>query len=162
MICCLYWRLIRSPCCLSWSSCTHCPLCLHDRKDVKETKCPWKNEYHPPSLMTFRLRSCCVQKWRLVAALVRLLSLTDRLFYWHCVSAFFCRVCTEALSYFIGLTSESHREAWNMLLMLLLTRTLRLPDDKARTHWRSTDRKTPAGRQVRKSRMKEEEQEGFN
>uniref|UniRef100_A0A3B5QF98 ARF guanine nucleotide exchange factor 2 n=1 Tax=Xiphophorus maculatus TaxID=8083 RepID=A0A3B5QF98_XIPMA len=39
-------------------------------------------------------------------------------------------VCTEALSYFISLTSESHREAWNSLLMLLLTRTLRLPDDK--------------------------------
>lgn len=44
------------------------------------------------------------------------------------------RVCSEALAYFISLTSESHREAWNSLLMLLLTRTLRLPDDKARTH----------------------------
>lgn len=44
------------------------------------------------------------------------------------------RVCSEALAYFISLTSESHREAWNSLLMLLLTRTLRLPDDKAGTH----------------------------
>lgn len=44
------------------------------------------------------------------------------------------RVCNEALGYFISLTSESHREAWNSLLMLLLTRTLRLPDDKAGTH----------------------------
>uniref|UniRef100_A0A669DZN6 ARF guanine nucleotide exchange factor 2 n=1 Tax=Oreochromis niloticus TaxID=8128 RepID=A0A669DZN6_ORENI len=35
-------------------------------------------------------------------------------------------VCNEALGYFISLTSESHREAWNSLLMLLLTRTLRL------------------------------------
>ncbi|XP_014869862.1 brefeldin A-inhibited guanine nucleotide-exchange protein 2 isoform X2 [Poecilia latipinna] len=43
-------------------------------------------------------------------------------------------VCTEALSYFISLTSESHREAWNSLLMLLLTRTLRLPDDKFKPH----------------------------
>ena len=40
------------------------------------------------------------------------------------------RVCSEALAYFIGLTSESHREAWTSLLMLLLTRTLRLPDHK--------------------------------
>uniref|UniRef100_G3NJX2 ADP-ribosylation factor guanine nucleotide-exchange factor 2 (brefeldin A-inhibited) n=1 Tax=Gasterosteus aculeatus aculeatus TaxID=481459 RepID=G3NJX2_GASAC len=39
-------------------------------------------------------------------------------------------VCSEALAYFISLTSESHREAWNSLLMLLLTRTLRLPDEK--------------------------------
>uniref|UniRef100_A0A3Q2QR31 ARF guanine nucleotide exchange factor 2 n=1 Tax=Fundulus heteroclitus TaxID=8078 RepID=A0A3Q2QR31_FUNHE len=43
-------------------------------------------------------------------------------------------VCTEALGYFISLTSESHREAWNSLLMLLLTRTLRLPDDKFKPH----------------------------
>ncbi|XP_026187499.1 brefeldin A-inhibited guanine nucleotide-exchange protein 2 [Mastacembelus armatus] len=43
-------------------------------------------------------------------------------------------VCSEALAYFINLTSESHREAWNSLLMLLLTRTLRLPDDKFKPH----------------------------
>uniref|UniRef100_A0AAQ5Y654 SEC7 domain-containing protein n=1 Tax=Amphiprion ocellaris TaxID=80972 RepID=A0AAQ5Y654_AMPOC len=43
-------------------------------------------------------------------------------------------VCSEALAYFISLTSESHREAWNSLLMLLLTRTLRLPDDKFQPH----------------------------
>uniref|UniRef100_A0A3B4Z5P4 ADP-ribosylation factor guanine nucleotide-exchange factor 2 (brefeldin A-inhibited) n=1 Tax=Stegastes partitus TaxID=144197 RepID=A0A3B4Z5P4_9TELE len=46
-------------------------------------------------------------------------------------------VCSEALAYFISLTSESHREAWNSLLMLLLTRTLRLPDDKARNQHRN-------------------------
>ncbi|XP_028309947.1 brefeldin A-inhibited guanine nucleotide-exchange protein 2 isoform X2 [Gouania willdenowi] len=43
-------------------------------------------------------------------------------------------VCTEALAYFNGLTSESHREAWNCLLMLMLTRTLRLPDNKFKPH----------------------------
>ncbi|XP_069025363.1 brefeldin A-inhibited guanine nucleotide-exchange protein 2 isoform X3 [Embiotoca jacksoni] len=43
-------------------------------------------------------------------------------------------VCSEALAYFISLTSESHREAWNSLLMLLLTRTLRLADDKFKPH----------------------------
>ncbi|XP_010770788.1 brefeldin A-inhibited guanine nucleotide-exchange protein 2-like [Notothenia coriiceps] len=43
-------------------------------------------------------------------------------------------VCSEALAYFISLTSESHREAWNSLLMLLLTRTLRLPDAKFKPH----------------------------
>ncbi|CAN9515925.1 unnamed protein product [Ophioblennius macclurei] len=43
-------------------------------------------------------------------------------------------VCSEALAYFISLTSESHREAWNSLLMLLLTRTLRLPDHKFQPH----------------------------
>ncbi|XP_062316284.1 brefeldin A-inhibited guanine nucleotide-exchange protein 2 [Osmerus eperlanus] len=43
-------------------------------------------------------------------------------------------VCSEALGYFIRLTSESHREAWTSLLMLLLTRTLRLPDHKFKPH----------------------------
>lgn len=44
------------------------------------------------------------------------------------------RLCAEALNYFIHLTSESHREAWNSLLMLLLTKTLQLPKDKVRTN----------------------------
>uniref|UniRef100_A0A672LHG7 ARF guanine nucleotide exchange factor 2 n=1 Tax=Sinocyclocheilus grahami TaxID=75366 RepID=A0A672LHG7_SINGR len=44
------------------------------------------------------------------------------------------QVCSEALAYFISLTSESHREAWTSLLLLLLTRTLRMPDDKFKPH----------------------------
>ncbi|XP_028850185.1 brefeldin A-inhibited guanine nucleotide-exchange protein 2 isoform X2 [Denticeps clupeoides] len=43
-------------------------------------------------------------------------------------------VSSEALGYFISLTSESHREAWTNLLLLLLTRTLRLPDYKFKAH----------------------------
>uniref|UniRef100_A0A8C9W5R1 ARF guanine nucleotide exchange factor 2 n=1 Tax=Scleropages formosus TaxID=113540 RepID=A0A8C9W5R1_SCLFO len=43
-------------------------------------------------------------------------------------------VCSEALAYFITLTSESHREAWTSLLLLLLTRTLRLSDEKFKPH----------------------------
>uniref|UniRef100_A0A8C7J7L4 ARF guanine nucleotide exchange factor 2 n=1 Tax=Oncorhynchus kisutch TaxID=8019 RepID=A0A8C7J7L4_ONCKI len=43
-------------------------------------------------------------------------------------------VCSEALSYFISLTSESHREAWTSLLLVLLSRTLRLTDDKFKLH----------------------------
>ncbi|XP_076840652.1 LOW QUALITY PROTEIN: brefeldin A-inhibited guanine nucleotide-exchange protein 2 [Brachyhypopomus gauderio] len=43
-------------------------------------------------------------------------------------------VCSEALAYFINLTSESHREAWTSSLLLLLTRTLRLPDEKFKAH----------------------------
>uniref|UniRef100_A0A674NXT3 ARF guanine nucleotide exchange factor 2 n=1 Tax=Takifugu rubripes TaxID=31033 RepID=A0A674NXT3_TAKRU len=43
-------------------------------------------------------------------------------------------MCTQALDYFISLTSESHREAWNSLLMLLLTKTLQLPNDKFKPH----------------------------
>ncbi|XP_055022268.1 brefeldin A-inhibited guanine nucleotide-exchange protein 2-like [Boleophthalmus pectinirostris] len=51
---------------------------------------------------------------------------------WNDTQELLMSVCSEALDYFISLTSESHREAWNNLLLLLLTRTLRLPDHKFR------------------------------
>uniref|UniRef100_A0A8C2ZSL9 ARF guanine nucleotide exchange factor 2 n=1 Tax=Cyclopterus lumpus TaxID=8103 RepID=A0A8C2ZSL9_CYCLU len=53
---------------------------------------------------------------------------------WSDIQTRLLLVCSEALAYFISLTSESHREAWNSLLMLLLTRTLRLADDKFKPH----------------------------
>ncbi|TRZ01931.1 hypothetical protein DNTS_012385 [Danionella cerebrum] len=53
---------------------------------------------------------------------------------WQEIQTRLLQVCSEALAYFISLTSESHREAWTSLLLLLLTRTLRLPDDKFKPH----------------------------
>uniref|UniRef100_W5M5H3 ARF guanine nucleotide exchange factor 2 n=1 Tax=Lepisosteus oculatus TaxID=7918 RepID=W5M5H3_LEPOC len=53
---------------------------------------------------------------------------------WSAIQARLLRVCSEALAYFITLTSESHREAWTSLLLLLLTKTLKLTDDKFRDH----------------------------
>nr|XP_060480336.1 brefeldin A-inhibited guanine nucleotide-exchange protein 2 [Panthera onca] len=43
-------------------------------------------------------------------------------------------VCSEALAYFITVNSESHREAWTSLLLLLLTKTLKINDDKFKAH----------------------------
>lgn len=45
-------------------------------------------------------------------------------------SAGFSSVCSEALAYFITVNSESHREAWTSLLLLLLTKTLKINDEK--------------------------------
>lgn len=42
-------------------------------------------------------------------------------------------VCSEALAYFITVNSESHREAWTSLLLLLLTKTLKINDEKVQT-----------------------------
>lgn len=39
-------------------------------------------------------------------------------------------VCSEALSYFLTLTSESHREAWTNLLLLFLTKVLKISDNR--------------------------------
>lgn len=41
-----------------------------------------------------------------------------------------CSVCSEAVSYFLALTSESHREAWTNLLLLFLTKVLKISDER--------------------------------
>ncbi|RUS76389.1 hypothetical protein EGW08_015840 [Elysia chlorotica] len=43
-------------------------------------------------------------------------------------------VCQEALEYFLSLQSESHREAWASLLLLLLIRLLRMSDQRFKIH----------------------------
>uniref|UniRef100_A0A8C5K947 ADP ribosylation factor guanine nucleotide exchange factor 2 n=1 Tax=Jaculus jaculus TaxID=51337 RepID=A0A8C5K947_JACJA len=43
-------------------------------------------------------------------------------------------VCSQALAYFITVNSESHREAWTNLLLLLLTKTLKINDEKFKAH----------------------------
>lgn len=39
-------------------------------------------------------------------------------------------VCKEALEYFLGLQSEAHRDAWTSLLLLVLTRLLKMTDTR--------------------------------
>uniref|UniRef100_A0A8C5TMT2 ADP ribosylation factor guanine nucleotide exchange factor 2 n=1 Tax=Malurus cyaneus samueli TaxID=2593467 RepID=A0A8C5TMT2_9PASS len=51
---------------------------------------------------------------------------------WGAVQQRLLSVCSEALAYFITVNSESHREAWTNLLLLLLTKTLKISDDKVR------------------------------
>uniref|UniRef100_A0A673ZUG7 ARF guanine nucleotide exchange factor 1 n=1 Tax=Salmo trutta TaxID=8032 RepID=A0A673ZUG7_SALTR len=43
-------------------------------------------------------------------------------------------VCGEALAYFLTLTSESHREAWTNLLILFLTKVVKISDDRFKAH----------------------------
>lgn len=53
---------------------------------------------------------------------------------WKDIQTRLLSVCSEALSYFITLTSESHREAWTNLLLLLLTKTLKMSNEKFKEH----------------------------
>lgn len=39
-------------------------------------------------------------------------------------------VCREALEYFLSVGSEAHRDAWTSLLLLILTRLLKMSDDR--------------------------------
>lgn len=57
--------------------------------------------------------------------------------YGLCELCHLCSVCSEALAYFVTVNSESHREAWTNLLLLLLTKTLKISDDKVRKGWKS-------------------------
>lgn len=54
-------------------------------------------------------------------------------------------VCSEALSYFLTLTSESHREAWTNLLLLFLTKVLKISDNRVsmRSPWNPASRVSP-------------------
>jgi len=46
------------------------------------------------------------------------------------VEYFSFSVCSDAVAYFLTLTSESHREAWTNLLLLFLTKVLKISDDR--------------------------------
>uniref|UniRef100_A0A673XKW9 ARF guanine nucleotide exchange factor 1 n=1 Tax=Salmo trutta TaxID=8032 RepID=A0A673XKW9_SALTR len=51
---------------------------------------------------------------------------------WEEVQRRLLNVCSEAVAYFLTLTSESHREAWTNLLLLFLTKVLKISDDRVR------------------------------
>ncbi|GAB6029023.1 Brefeldin A-inhibited guanine nucleotide-exchange protein 1 [Chamberlinius hualienensis] len=53
---------------------------------------------------------------------------------WPVVQDRLIRVCHEALEYYLSLPSDSHREAWTSLLLLLLTKLQRMPDTRFRSH----------------------------
>uniref|UniRef100_A0A674I876 ARF guanine nucleotide exchange factor 1 n=1 Tax=Terrapene triunguis TaxID=2587831 RepID=A0A674I876_9SAUR len=53
---------------------------------------------------------------------------------WDEVQQRLLNVCSEALSYFLTLTSESHREAWTNLLLLFLTKVLKISDERFKAH----------------------------
>uniref|UniRef100_A0A4W5PNF3 SEC7 domain-containing protein n=1 Tax=Hucho hucho TaxID=62062 RepID=A0A4W5PNF3_9TELE len=53
---------------------------------------------------------------------------------WEEVQRRLLNVCSEALAYFLTLTSESHREAWTNLLLLFLTKVVKISNDRFKAH----------------------------
>uniref|UniRef100_A0A8C9Y532 ARF guanine nucleotide exchange factor 1 n=1 Tax=Sander lucioperca TaxID=283035 RepID=A0A8C9Y532_SANLU len=53
---------------------------------------------------------------------------------WEEVQRRLLDVCSEAVAYFLALTSESHREAWTNLLLLFLTKVLKISDERFKAH----------------------------
>ncbi|XP_053309569.1 brefeldin A-inhibited guanine nucleotide-exchange protein 2-like [Spea bombifrons] len=72
--------------------------------------------------------ACCLR------ILFRMYTDEERRGSWGDIEQRLLNVCSEALAYFITVNSESHREAWTSLLLLLLTKTLRVSDDKFKAH----------------------------
>jgi brefeldin A-inhibited guanine nucleotide-exchange protein len=56
---------------------------------------------------------------------------------WKEIEVRLITVCEDALTYFASLQSDGHREAWNSLLLLLLTRCLRMPEERFQAHIRA-------------------------
>ncbi|GLH01180.1 Protein MON2 homolog [Gryllus bimaculatus] len=53
---------------------------------------------------------------------------------WNTIQQRLIAVCREALEYFLCLQSEAHREAWTCLLLLVLTRILKMDDERFAVH----------------------------
>ncbi|XP_032451671.1 brefeldin A-inhibited guanine nucleotide-exchange protein 1 isoform X2 [Nasonia vitripennis] len=53
---------------------------------------------------------------------------------WNLVESRLVEVASEALDYFLSLSSEAHREAWTPILLLLLARILKMPDSRFAVH----------------------------
>ncbi|KAI5644122.1 sec7 domain-containing protein [Phthorimaea operculella] len=54
--------------------------------------------------------------------------------HWSEVQKSLITICCEALEYFAGVTSEGHRDAWTSILLLILTRILKMPDERFAAH----------------------------
>ncbi|XP_076264030.1 ADP ribosylation factor guanine nucleotide exchange factor Sec71 [Rhynchophorus ferrugineus] len=53
---------------------------------------------------------------------------------WDVIETKLITVCQEGFDYFLQLQSEAHREAWTSLLLLVLTRMLKMPDNRFAVH----------------------------
>ncbi|CAH1100996.1 unnamed protein product [Psylliodes chrysocephalus] len=54
--------------------------------------------------------------------------------YWPVIESTLLTVCQEGLEYFLRLQSEGHREAWTSLLLLIMTRLLKMDDNRFAVH----------------------------
>ncbi|XP_052264736.1 brefeldin A-inhibited guanine nucleotide-exchange protein 1-like isoform X3 [Dreissena polymorpha] len=66
--------------------------------------------------------------------LFRMYNDEDRRDAWPDVENKLISVCHSSLEYFLSLQSDSHREAWSNIIILLVTRLLKMSDDRFRVH----------------------------
>ncbi|KAF5295877.1 hypothetical protein FQR65_LT10364 [Abscondita terminalis] len=96
----------------------------HDQRNLL-----WKAGYRgsiKPNLLKQETQSLAC----LLRILFKMYGDDARTAHWPLIQTRLIAVCQEALEYFLQLQSEAHRDAWTSLLLLVLTRMLKMPDDR--------------------------------
>ncbi|KAK4872850.1 hypothetical protein RN001_014879 [Aquatica leii] len=101
--------------------------------DHEQRNLLWKAGYRgsiKPNLLKQETQSLAC----LLRILFKMYSDDARTLHWPLIQTRLISVCQEALEYFLQLQSEAHRDAWTSLLLLVLTRMLKMPDDRFAAH----------------------------
>lgn len=101
--------------------------------DHEQRNLLWKAGYRgsiKPNLLKQETQSLAC----LLRILFKMYSDDSRTTHWPLIQTRLISVCQEALEYFLQLQSEAHRDAWTSLLLLVLTRILKMPDDRFAAH----------------------------
>uniref|UniRef100_A0A8D8CN02 Brefeldin A-inhibited guanine nucleotide-exchange protein 2 n=1 Tax=Culex pipiens TaxID=7175 RepID=A0A8D8CN02_CULPI len=100
----------------------------HDQRNVL-WKAGFKGSLKPNLLKQETQSLACVLR-----ILFKMYSDESRRRDWQDIEKRLIAVCTEALDYFLSLQSEPHRDAWTSLLLLVMTRLLKMPDSRFAAH----------------------------
>ncbi|XP_053693432.1 brefeldin A-inhibited guanine nucleotide-exchange protein 1 [Sabethes cyaneus] len=100
----------------------------HDQRNVL-WKAGFKGSLKPNLLKQETQSLACVLR-----ILFKMYSDESRRRDWQDIEKRLIAVCTEAFDYFLSLQSEPHRDAWTSLLLLVLTRLLKMPDSRFAAH----------------------------
>lgn len=101
--------------------------------DHEQRNLLWKAGYRgsvKPNLLKQETQSLAC----LLRILFKMYGDDGRTAHWPLIQSRLISVCQEALEYFLQLQSEAHRDAWTSLLLLVLTRILKMPDDRFAAH----------------------------
>lgn len=129
------YRLLSSPHLLRLVECLMCSHRFAKTFNTNNTqrnvlwKANFKGSVKPNMLKQETQSLACVLR-----ILFKMYSDETRRDHWPAVQKSLITICCEALEYFAGVTSEAHRDAWTSILLLILTRILKMPDERFAAH----------------------------
>lgn len=129
------YRLLSSPHLLRLVECLMCSHRFAKRFNLNNAqrnvlwKANFKGSVKPNMLKQETQSLACVMR-----ILFKMYSDEGRRDHWPAVQKSLIGICCEALEYFAGVTNEAHRDAWTSILLLILTRILKMPDERFAAH----------------------------